>query len=263
MRASGVSLARLATPFLCIGVIASLLVFGVNELFVPHSKERAENFMNALRGRGQRSTIENFFFTNAAEHRDWYARRFNTQTSEMQELVQVYERRPNRTEFRIDAESARWDGTVWRFFGARVDGGPPVAETNFPSIKEPPKRLAAESKKPDQMTSAELRRYIRAQKRAGRLSHLAVYQVTLHYRYAFPLTCLMVVWIGIPLGIRVGRSGPLRSVGMALLLVVVFYFAREISLRLGDGGRISPVLAAWLANLIFAVVGAVLLRRAR
>jgi lipopolysaccharide export LptBFGC system permease protein LptF len=73
----------------------------------------------------------------------------------------------------------------------------------------------------------------------------------------------MVVWIGIPLGLRVSRSGPLRSVGLALLLVVAFYFAREISLRLGDGGRISPVLAAWLANAIFAVVGAVLLWRAR
>lgn len=263
LRTSGVSLARLSTPLLVIGFAASLVVFGVNELFVPRSKERADAFMSVLRGKAPSSAIENFFFTNAAERRDWYARRFNTQTGEMEELVQIYQRKSDGTEFRIDAEKARWDGNGWRFYDARVNGGTAVAETNFPSINEPPRRLAAESKKPDQMTSAELRRYVRAQKRAGRATHLALYQVTLHYRYAFPLTCLMVVWIGIPLGIRVSRSGPMRGVGLALLLVVVFYFVTHITLAVGRGGRISPLLAAWLANVIFAVVGAVLLWRAR
>ena len=263
MRTSGVSLVRISIPFLATGFVASLIVFGVNELFVPRSKERTDSFMSALRGKGQKDAIENFFFTNASERRDWYARRFNTQTSEMEELVQVYERKSDGTEFRIDAERARWDGADWRFYDARINGGPPVAETNFPSINEAPKRLAVEGKKPDQMTSAELRRYIRAQKRVGRTNHLAIYQVTLHYRYAFPLTCLMVVWIGIPLGLRVSRSGPLRGVGIALLLVVAFYFITHITLAIGRGGRISPVLAAWLANAIFAVLGVVLLRRTR
>lgn len=263
MRTSGISLARLSVPFLAVGIATTLVVFGVNELFVPRSKERADSFMSALRGKPPSSAIENFFFTNAAERRDWYARQFNTQTGEMQELVQVYQRNSDGTEFRIDAEKARWDGSVWRFYDARINGGPAVVETNFPSINEQPRRLAAEGKKPDQMTSAELRRYIRAQQRAGRTNHLGVYQVTLHYRYAFPLTCLMVVWIGIPLGIRVSRSGPLRGVGTALLLVVAFYFVTHITLAIGRGGRISPVLAAWLANMIFFVVGAVLLWRAR
>jgi lipopolysaccharide export LptBFGC system permease protein LptF len=113
------------------------------------------------------------------------------------------------------------------------------------------------------LSSSELRRYIRALKRSGRTARIAQYQVTLHYRYAFPLTCFIVIWLGIPLGMRVSRSGPMLSVGIALLLVVTFYFMTSITLAMGRGDRIPPALAAWLTNAIFAAVGAVLFARVR
>jgi LPS export ABC transporter permease LptG len=262
-RASGISVLRLAIPLLAVGVLASLLVFGVNEAFVPNSQERAEAFMDALRGKGEKDVKENFFFSNPVERRDWYARRFNTQTGAMQGPVGVYERRPDDTEFRIDAETARWIGGGWRFYVARINGGPPVAETNFPSIKEPPRRLALEGRRPEELSSSELRRCIRDLQRSGSTQHIAEYQVTLHYRYAFPLTCFIVIWLGIPLGMHVSRRGPMLSVGVALLLVVAFYFMKSIALAMGEGNRISPVLAAWLTNAIFAMVGAVLFARVR
>jgi LPS export ABC transporter permease LptG len=263
MRASGVSMLRLAAPLLTVGLGASLVVFVINELFVPRSKERADAFMSSLEGRTGPDIVENLFFTDPIDDRDWYARQFNTRTFEMTELVQIYGRNADGSELRIDAERARWVKDRWRFYQARVNGGPLVAETNFAGIVTPPKRLAVEGKKPDQMTSTELRRYIRAQRRTGQTSRLAGYAVALHYRYAFPLTCLIVVWIGIPLGTRGSRSGALLGVGMALLLVVAFYFLTHISLALGRGDRISPVLAAWLVNLVFAVVGGALLWRVR
>jgi len=115
----------------------------------------------------------------------------------------------------VYAESARWINGQWHFFAADVYDyrqTPPavvrVAETNFPSIKETPKRLAVEGKKPEQLTTAELRRYIRTQRRANHLAGLAKYEVNLQNRYAFPLTCFIVVLMGIPLGMRVSRSGP-------------------------------------------------------
>ncbi len=270
MRASGVSLARLALPLLCVGLLATLVVFAVNEIFVPRARERADTLMATLKGKGERNMLENFFFANATEHRDWYARRFNTRTFEM-ENPEVHDRKPDGVpDFDVYAERARWIDGQWHFFTADVYDhrqDPPivtrVAETNFPSIKDPPKRLAVEGKRPDELTSAELRRYIRAQHRAGHTAGLAKYEVTYHYRYAFPLTCLIVVLMGIPLGMRVSRSGPLLGVGTALVLVVTFYFLNNITLALGGGGRIPPAAAAWMTNAIFAGVGLVLLARAR
>ena len=270
MRAGGISLTRLALPLLGIGLVATLVVFAVNELFVPRAKEHADALMAALKGKGERGVLENFFFANTAERRDWYARRFNTHTFEM-ENPEVHERKPEGVpDFDVYAEHARWIDGQWHFFAADVYDhrrDPPivtrVAETNFPSIKDPPKRLIVEGKSPSQLTSAELRRYIRAQRRAGHSAGLAKYEVTYHYRYAFPLTCLIVVLMGLPLGMQVSRSGPLLSVGTALVLVVAFYFLNNITLALGEGGRIPPVAAAWMTNAVFAGVGLVLLARLR
>jgi lipopolysaccharide export system permease protein len=270
MRAGGVSLLRLSLPLLGIGLAATLTVFAVNEIFVPHVKEQRDALMASLKGRGGRGVLQNFFYANATDLRDWYARRFDTHSFEM-ENPEVHDRKPNGTpDFDIYAERARWIDGQWHFFVADVYDhreNPPlvthVAETNFPAIKDPPKRMAIEGKSPDQLTSTELRRYIRTQRRAGHTRDLARYEVTYHYRYAFPFTCLIVVLLGIPLGMRVSRSGPLLGVGTALVLVVAFYFLNNITLALGGGGRIPPVVAAWMTNTIFASVGLVLLIRAR
>lgn len=263
MRAGGVSILRLAVPLLAVALMGSLLMFAVNELFVPNSKERANGFIRSMQRKGLAFTVENFFFTDPVEHRDWYARTFNTRTYDMDELVTIVSRNRDGTEMRIDAERARWFRDTWHFYDVRINGGTLIPETNFPALRTSPKRLAVEGKRPDEMTSAELRRYIRSQRRAGHTNHLAGHEVALHYRYAFPWTCLIVVWIGIPLGMRVSRSGPLLGVGTALLLVVCFYFITQFSLALGRGDRIDAPLAAWLTNIVFAVVGAGLLWRAR
>jgi lipopolysaccharide export system permease protein len=269
MRANGISLLRLAVPLLAIGVAATIAVFIVNELFVPHAHERADALRAFVKGRGQPDVLENFFFSNTMERRDWYARRFDTRHSEM-DTVEIHDRKENGDpNIDVYAEHARWINHQWRFFNADVYDNratPPVAhaaETNFPAINETPGRLAVEGKNPDDLTTRELRRYIRTQRAANHLVGLAQYEVKLQSRYAFPLTCLIVVLMGIPMGMRVSRSGPLLGVGTALVLFMVFYFLNNITLALGDGGRIPPTVAAWTTNVIFACVGSVLLFRAR
>jgi len=269
MRANGISLLRLAVPLLAIGAAATVAVFIVNELFVPHAHEKADALRASVRGKSQPNVLENFFFANTTERRDWYARRFDTRRSQM-DTVEIHARKDNGApDFDVYAESARWTNHQWRFVNADVydqRATPPVAhaaETNFPAFKETPARLAVEGKNPDDLTTGELRRYIRTQRIAKHYTGLAKYEVRFQSRYAFPLTNLLVVLMGIPLGMRVSRSGPLLGVGTALTLVVVFYFLNNITLALGDGGRIPPVAAAWTTNAIFACVGSVLLFRAR
>lgn len=269
MRSCGISLGRLAVPLLAVGLVATGAVFAVNEMFVPHAREQAEAVRASVRGKGSRDVLENYFFANAIEHRDWYARRFDTRTFQM-DSVEVHDRKDDGTpEVDVYAGSAHWINNHWHFLDADVydfTRTPPlihVADTNFLAFNESPKRLAIEGKKPDQLSTSELGRYIRTQRRANHLAGLAEYEVNLQYRYAFPLTCVIVVLIGIPLGMRVSRSGPLLGVGTALTLVVAFYFLNYITLAIGKGGRIPPVAAAWMTNAIFASVGSVLLFRAR
>jgi len=269
VRASGVSVARMALPLLAVGALASLIVFGVNEKFVPKARVNSDALMNELHGKGTRGVLDNFFFSDTAQHLSWYARRFNPREKWL-ENVEVHEQKADSTPvLDVYAERAVWTNKVWQFSEADVYDDrqtPPamvhVAETNFPGLNsEPPNRLELEGQQPDDMTSGELRGYIRTLRASGRTGHLPLYLTTLHYRYAFPLTCFIVMWIGIPLAMRVSRSGPMMSIGIALVLVLTFYFLSHITLAIGEGGRIPAVIAAWLTNVTFFGVGAYLLFR--
>jgi lipopolysaccharide export system permease protein len=270
MRVSGMSVPRLALPLLITGLISTMIVFAVSEGFVPQSKERSDAFINRLRGKTEKFLIENFFYSNTSERRDWYARRFNTRSREM-ETLEIHQQTVSNTPLvEVFAMRAQWTNGTWRLLDVDVYDyrqSPPLvtraAETNFPAFKEPPRQMALEAKKIDYLTTTEMRRTIKSL-RAGRFRrHLNEYQVTLDYRYAFPFTCLIVVWLGVPLGMRISRQGPMLGVGTALVLVVTFYFLTHITLALGKGGRIPPAIAAWMTNIIFAGVGAVLFARSR
>ena len=270
LRASGISLARLAAPLLAVALVATAVVFAVTQSFVPQSKEKTETFLRDLRNKGRPSVRRNFYFNNQAENRDWFAHEFDVSRQEMTGAEVTQAAPDGRLVLKVYAQQARWQQDHWEFFDVVVYNCRQLPEvvtraavTNFPAFKEPPSRLELEGKRPEHLTAVELRRYVRALKRANSTSRLAAYEVELHYRYALPLTSLMVLWLGVPLGLRISRSGPLRSVGVALLLVVAFYILTHFSIALGKGGWLPPVVAAWLTNAIFAGVGAVLLFRAR
>ena len=51
------------------------------------------------------------------------------------------------------------------------------------------------------MTTTELQRFIRIKRRTHDEAGLPPYEVAFHERFAFPWTCFMVAWVGIPLGV--------------------------------------------------------------
>jgi len=272
MRAGGVSLIRLAAPLWGIGLAATIVVFAINEIFVPGAREKANTLMKIYRGKATPDMVENIFFTNLSAHRDWYIPRLNTRTGELL-APEVHERNPDGSPRRdIFAQRAFWNGSQWIFQAVDVYdhtaavSPPPVErfqQMTFPQLNETPQRLVTENKLPVEMTSRELRRTMRAFDRAGHRHRTAPLRATLHHRYAFPATCFFVIWIGLPLGLQTRRSGALLSVGTALILVVAYYIVSQITFKLAAGGHLPAPLAAWLANLAFLVGGGVLLWRVR
>ena len=82
-----------------------------------------------------------------------------------------------------------------------------------------------------------------------------------HQRLALPFACLAFALIGLPLGVSTHRGG--RSMGLVLSLILMFgyYMALIGGSRATTVGSFSPVLGAWLPNLIFAILGLILLSR--
>ncbi len=83
-------------------------------------------------------------------------------------------------------------------------------------------------------------------------------EVALHLRFALPLATLIGALISAPLAILFGRHGTYSA---AALVVFLYYSSMQAARALGEVGYLVPLLAAWLPNGLFFLVGMVLLGR--
>jgi len=117
--ASGVSLHRLALPFVVVGAAVLLLSAGVQEIALP---KVAHLLPRSAREAGQR-TLESVrvpLLTDGSG-RLWYAAEYDPASETMSQLS-VWERDSDGVVLRrISADGAEWDGRAWVFANARVE----------------------------------------------------------------------------------------------------------------------------------------------
>ena len=112
---------------------------------------------------------------------------------------------------------------------------------------------------PEEQTASQLRRSI-AQARSQRLP---TQQLEIEYqkRFSIPASCILFAFVAPALAIMFARSGfagVLLSIFLVFLYYNVFIFTTEI---LGKNSHISPILAAWAPNILFAILGFFVIRR--
>ncbi len=85
--------------------------------------------------------------------------------------------------------------------------------------------------------------------------------IELQRRLALPTACLVLAMVGIPLGLSSRQGGKSTGFVLTILLVFLYYFASLGGVALARQGKIPPAIGAWLANIVFAISGMVLLWR--
>jgi LPS export ABC transporter permease LptG/LPS export ABC transporter permease LptF len=87
------------------------------------------------------------------------------------------------------------------------------------------------------------------------------YLIELHYRFAFPTACLVLMLVGVPLGLSSKRGGKGTGFVVTLGLVFIYYFLSSIGIALARQGKVPAGLGVWGANLLFTLAGALLLQQ--
>ncbi|MCH7897272.1 MAG: LPS export ABC transporter permease LptF [Candidatus Methylomirabilales bacterium] len=116
-----------------------------------------------------------------------------------------------------------------------------------------PTAAGLKGKRPSQMSIPELLAAITERTNKGHPT--ADLKVSLHQRFAAPAACLVLILLGIPLAIRVRRSGRGISLGLTLLLTMSYYVLAVFGEGMGDKGFIPPFWASWLPNLLLGSLG--------
>lgn len=83
--------------------------------------------------------------------------------------------------------------------------------------------------------------------------------IELHQRLALPFACLALPMVGISLAISSQRSTRSLGVIFSIVLVFIYYMTQLGGIALAERSLLPAAVGVWLANLMFGVVGAVLL----
>ena len=121
---------------------------------------------------------------------------------------------------------------------------------------EPPEAFEKLKEKPSDMPYNELKNYIALKKRLGK--DTAREAVELNLKISFPLINFIIVILGAPLAANPRRSGAAIGFATSLTISFIYFTIRRACQSLGQNHQLSPMIAAWFANLLFLSIGIVL-----
>jgi lipopolysaccharide export system permease protein len=91
---------------------------------------------------------------------------------------------------------------------------------------------------------------------------LNLYDFEFSYRISFSLACLVLFFIGAPLGSIIRKGGFGLPMIMAITIFVIYFFISQLGRNLSEESAISALLGSWLSTLILLPFGILLTRRA-
>ncbi len=91
---------------------------------------------------------------------------------------------------------------------------------------------------------------------------LNLYDYEYNYRFSFSLACLVLFFIGAPLGSIIRKGGFGLPMIMAITIFVIYFFISQFGKNLSEESAITTLLGGWISTLILLPFGLLLTRRA-
>ncbi|MEO8682342.1 MAG: LptF/LptG family permease, partial [Vicinamibacterales bacterium] len=278
MRACGISLYRTALPLVVFAMLASALLFGMEERVLATSNRQADRLNHLIRtGSAQTFDVLNRKWLVGKHGEVYHYQYYEPRKHELNGLsVFTFDDQAHAIAGRLYANRATWNpgpgeaktADTWtldkgwsRQFASKFN------PKDFATFKqktislEPPDYFVTEAPAPERMTYGELRNYITELRTSG--YDVLEHEVGLNRKVAFPFVTLVMTLIAVPFAVTTGRRGAMYGIGVGIVLALVYWTMISVFGAFGAGGLISPMLAAWAPNLIFGAAAAVLLLTVR
>lgn len=267
-KAAGISLHRLLAPLHLFAVLMTVAAIWFTDAIVPGATHRYNTTRDEIRSYKRSDGSRRQVLLQDVNGQFLFARSYDHQRRRAHDVT--WERtRGSHTVERATGRIASWRGDDERWmlldghYHSLDDAHMRVASFDSLALTQltlTPTDVARQQKDPEEMNYNELSRYIDRARANGEDS--ARHLVDLHLKIAFPFTSIVVFLLGAPIGAGTRRSGRASVFGVGMLICFVFYGSVKAGQALGWNGILSPWLGAWLAMLVFGLLGLALLRRA-
>ena len=95
-----------------------------------------------------------------------------------------------------------------------------------------------------------------------RTQNLNKHIITLHDKFSLGFACIILFFIGAPLGTIIKKGGYGLPLVISILLFLAYHFLGIFSKNLAEDGSISPILSSWLSTIIMLPISIYLTHRA-
>ena len=273
LRTSGVPFWRIIRLPLIAGALVAVGSFLINEHVAPIATDLSTRSFYQILYRSQTLPIEpNIFRSDPSTGDEFYIRSVSPDGKTMQD-VQIYQ--PARVSpfvTLLTAKTARIEGTqivLEHAIRTQISEGGQVSaitlvardvHLSLPMGDNGQNFLSSSFNDTYTMNTTALARDIKYRKQTGQGgTDLAVRELTLGTKYAYPFAAFIAVVLALPLSVRFGKRG--RTLGIVMSIVGLFGYYAMVALfgAFGKNGALDPYLAAWLPNIVTAILGGVLI----
>jgi lipopolysaccharide export system permease protein len=262
MLAAGISFKRLMRPYMFSCILISALSFYLSAYVIPHGTVIRQNFEVMYKNKNKNTSADNVMLqvdkgTIAyIQHYDNKQKKgygFSLDKFENKKLVSHM----TAMEIQYDTISEgkyHWTASQWKIRQLRglkehITNG---ARKDTLILMEPTDLVYSKGQQ-ETFTSPELKAYISKQINRGS-SNVVQYQVEYHKRIATSFASFILTIIGLSLSSKKRKGGMGMYLGIGLALSFIYIMLQTVPATFAINANTPPMLAAWIPNLIFAVV---------
>lgn len=274
IRASGVNLFSLILPLLTIGLIISLALTIFNDRAASYAHYAYRKTLKEVGIKNPTAAFEEGVFINSFQKYILFIYHVDQKKNKLYN-VRIYEPqgegKPTRT---IVAKSGEFiaapekNSIKLKLVDGTSDEPDPENPRNFYKLNfktyfmslNPEQQAGGKiEKKPKEMTIQELREKIRKLKKENIDPAPLITEINEKVTLAFSAFIFML--IGAPFAIITRRREKSINIGIAILIIIIYYPLFIGCEALGIQGRINPWIAMWIPNALFGCIGGFLTYR--
>jgi len=269
MLSAGVSVPRVLLPLIAVGLFLTGACTLLNYELGPKGLWASAYMLDEIaKGKVKNARLDAHVFPNRSDHRIWFIQLLDAKNEQLRNVQVIQQNVGGLIASKLYGRSATYDGArkLWTFYDGKlahmdpdgnVTGEEFFAKKEIAGWSETPWRLSSSSMKGKYMTVPQLEHYLAVNSDFPQ-ANLAEFRTQMWYRFALPWNVLVVVLVASPLCVAFSRRGTLGGVAGGLFLFVGLFSSSNVFLALGQGSRISPIVAAWTPAVFFLLLGVLL-----
>ena len=262
MMAAGVSIRRLMRPYMISCILIAGLTFYLNSFVIPHGTVIRQNFESLYRNSKKNTSAENVQLQVAKNtvayiqnYDDQYKRGYGFSLVKFKDKKIISHMTAMEIQYDTVADTKyHWKVSNWKIrtlkgLKEHIQSG---ASKDTVLLMEPTDLVYSKGQQ-ETFTSPELLDYISKQTSRGS-GNVVQYEVEFHKRIAMSFSSFILTIIGLSLSSRKRKGGMGLYLGIGLALSFGYIMLQTVSASFAIQADTPPILAAWIPNIIFAVI---------